>query len=104
MLVKETVTITENIWPPAGRTDEQILTARKNNERNKGVIFKNCVLFTKCSSFNLIEYSKNYSKNIWTFMAVLQRWVACCYTKFWIIQIQDKNNRKDPCWRLYKGC
>ena len=56
-------------------------TARQANERNKGVIFKNCVPFTKCISiinntdidnaqdidivmpmYNLIECSDNYSK------------------------------------------
>ena len=55
--------------------------ARHADERNKGAIFKNCVLFTKCISrikntyidnaqdidivmpmYNLIEYSDNYSK------------------------------------------
>ena len=71
ILVKGTITITE-----AG--DD----ATKNlDERNKGVIFKNCAPFTKCISrinntdidnaqdidilmpmYNLIEYSDNYSK------------------------------------------
>ena len=56
-------------------------TARQADERNKGVIFKNCVPFTKCISiinntdidnaqdidivmpmYNLIECSDNYSK------------------------------------------
>ena len=56
-------------------------TARQADERNKGVIFKNCVAFTKCISiinntdidnaqdidivmpmYNLIECSDNYSK------------------------------------------
>ena len=55
--------------------------ARQLDERNKGVIFKNCVPFAKCISringtdidnardidivmpmYNLIEYSDNYSK------------------------------------------
>ena len=55
--------------------------ARQADERNKGVIFKNCAPFTKCisringididnaqdidivmSMYNLIEYSDNYSK------------------------------------------
>ena len=54
---------------------------RKNDERNKGVIFKNCTPFINCKSeinntetdnakdigivmpfYNLIEYSHNYSK------------------------------------------
>ena len=67
-------------------------TARQTDERNKGVIFKNCAPFTNCkieinnteidnvkdidtvmSRYNLIEYSHNYSKNIWNFTAILQR-------------------------------
>ena len=53
--------------------------AKQLDERNKGVIFKNCAPFTKCTSrinntdidnaqniampmYNLIEYSDNYSK------------------------------------------
>ena len=55
--------------------------ARQKDERNKSVIFKNCLPFTKCISkinyteidntqdidivipmYNLIEYSDNYSK------------------------------------------
>ena len=58
------------------------------------MIFKNCDPFTNCKSeintteidnakdidivmpmHNLIEYSDNYSKNIWKFMAIIQRWV-----------------------------
>ena len=65
--------------------------ARQADERNKGVIFKNCAPFINCKSeiknteidhakdldvimpmYNLIEYSDNYSKNIWKFMAILQ--------------------------------
>ena len=72
ILVKRTITITE-----AGDDD----AAREGDERNKGVIFKNCVPFTKCTSkindtetdnvqdidivmpmYNLIKYSDNYSK------------------------------------------
>ena len=71
-LVKETITIT-------GAGDDD--AAKWLDERNKGVIFKNCALFTKCLSrknntdldnaqdidivipmYNLIEYSDNYSK------------------------------------------
>ena len=56
-------------------------TARRQDERDKGVIFKNCTPFVKCISrinnteidnakyidivmptYNLIEYSDNYSK------------------------------------------
>ena len=58
-------------------------TARRADERNKDVIFKNCASFTNCKReindikidnaedidivmpmYNLIEYSKNYSKNV----------------------------------------
>ena len=57
--------------------------AKRTDERNKGVIFKNCATFTDCisernntqidnakdidvvmSMFNLIEYSHNYSKTL----------------------------------------
>ena len=72
MLVKGTITIT-------GAGDDD--TAKRLDERNKGVIFKNCAPFTKFIStinnadtdnaqdidivipmYNLIEYSDNYSK------------------------------------------
>ena len=69
---KGTITIT-------GARDDA--AARQLDERNKGVVFKNCAPFTKCRSrinntdignaqdidivmpmYNLIEYSDNYSK------------------------------------------
>ena len=72
ILVKGTKTIT-------GAGDDD--AAKRLDERNKGVIFKNCAPFTKCISrinntdidnaqdidivmpmYNLIEYSDNYSK------------------------------------------
>ena len=72
ILVKGTITITG-----AGNHD----AARQGDERDKGVIFKNCAPFTKCISrinntdidnakdidivmpmYNLIEFSDNYSK------------------------------------------
>ena len=72
ILVKGIITIT-------GREND--VAARKADERNKGVTFKNCVPFTKCinrinnteidndkdinivmSMYNLIDYSDNYSK------------------------------------------
>ena len=72
VLVKGTITITG-----AGNDD----AAKQLDERNKGVIFKNCAASTKCTSringteiddaqdidivmpmYNLIEYSDNYSK------------------------------------------
>ena len=72
ILVKGTITIT-------GAGDDA--TAKRLDERNKGVIFKICAPFTKCisrtsnteidnakdiniamSMYNLIEYSDNYSK------------------------------------------
>ena len=72
ILVKGTITITSE-----GDND----AAKRLDERNKGVIFKNCAPFTKCISrinntdidnaqdidivmpmYNLIEYSDNYSK------------------------------------------
>ena len=73
ILVKGTITITG-----AGDND----AARRADERDKGVIFKNCAPFTKCisrinntdidntqdmniamSMYNLIDYSDNYLKN-----------------------------------------
>ena len=81
ILVKGTITITGNAGPPEGRTEAQLLAARQEDERDKGVIFKNCAPFTKCISrinntdidnaqdidivmpmYSLIEYSDNYSK------------------------------------------
>ena len=72
ILVKGTITIT-------GSGDDD--AAKRLDERNKGVIFRNCAPFTKCISrinntdtgnaqdidiempmYNLIEYSDNYSK------------------------------------------
>ena len=72
ILVKGTITTTG-----AGADD----AAKRLEERNKGVIFKNCAPFTKCisrindididnsqdidivmSMYNLIEYSNSYSK------------------------------------------
>ena len=72
ILVKGTIIIT-------GTGDDD--AAKRLDERNKGVIFKNCAPFTKCISrinntdidnaqdidivmpiYNLIEYSNNYSK------------------------------------------
>ena len=72
ILVKGTITIT-------GAGDDD--AAKRLDERNKGVIFKNCAPFTKRTSrinntdvdtaqyidvvmpmYNLIEYSDNYSK------------------------------------------
>ena len=72
ILVKRTITITG-----AGANAD----ARQADERDKGVIFKNCAPFTKCISrinntdidndhdidivmpmYNLIQYSNNYSK------------------------------------------
>ena len=72
IIVKEAIKMT-------GAGDDA--TERQIDERNKGVIFKNCAPFTKCISrinntdidtaqdtnfvmpmFNLIEYSDNYSK------------------------------------------
>ena len=85
ILVKRTVTITGNAGPEpdpdAPRTEAQLLAARETDERNRGVIFKNCAPFSKCISrinnrdihnaqdidivrlmYNLIEYIDNYSK------------------------------------------
>ena len=72
ILVKGTITIT-------GARDDDV--AKRLDERNKGIIFKNCAPFIKCISrinntdignaedisivvlmYNLIEYSDNYSE------------------------------------------
>ena len=74
ILVKGTITIT-------GTGDDA--AARQADERNKGVIFKNCAPFTKCKSkinnmeidnaqdidivmsmYNLIEYSNDIKKHL----------------------------------------
>ena len=75
ILVKWIITIT-------GAGDDA--AARRADERNNGVIFKNCVPFTKCiwktnnteidnaqdidivmPMYNLVEYNDNYSKTSW---------------------------------------
>ena len=75
ILVKGTITIT-------GAGDDD--AAKRLDERNKGVIFKNCAPFSKCirrinntdkdnaqnidfvmPMYDLIEYSDNYSKTSW---------------------------------------
>ena len=48
ILLKGAITITGNAGPPAGKTEAQLLAARQQHERNKGVTFKNCAPFTKC--------------------------------------------------------
>ena len=96
LLVKGTITITGNAGaepnPNAPRTAAQLLAARQKDERDKGVIFKNCAPFTKCITrinnadidnardsdivmprYNLIEYSDNYSKtseSLWQYYKV----------------------------------
>ena len=54
MLVNGTITITGDAVPepetPPARTQAQIPTARKKDERNEGVILKNCAPFTGCIS------------------------------------------------------
>ena len=83
IVVKRTITF-------AGAGDDAVV--RRADERNKGVIFKNCAPSTKCISKksntemdnaqdidivipmnSLIICSNNYSKNIWKLMAALQR-------------------------------
>ena len=82
ILVKGTITVTGNAGPEpnpdAPRTAAQLLVARQADERDKGVIFKNCAPFVKCinrinnadidtaqdidiemAMYNLIEYSDN---------------------------------------------
>ena len=72
-----------------GAGDE--IAARQADERHKCVAFKNCAPFINCISeinntqdntkdinivmpmYNLIQYSDNYGKKIWKFVAILQR-------------------------------
>ena len=94
ILVKGTITIT-------GAGDAA--AARQADERNKGVIFKNCAPFTKCKSkinnmeidnaqdidivmsmYNLIEYSDNIKKHLKVYGSTTkmnQIWLS----KLWII-------------------
>ena len=84
ILASGTITITG-----AGADD----TAKWLDERNKGVIFKNCAPFTDCISeinntqidnanyrdvvipmYNLIEYSDNCPKTSGSLLAILHRW------------------------------
>ena len=81
ILVKGNITITGSPGPPAGRTEAQLLAVRQADERDRGVTFKNCALFTECINrinntdidnahdidivmpmCNLVEYSDSYSK------------------------------------------
>ena len=81
ILVEGTITITWSVGLPEGRIEAQLLAARPGDERNKGVMFKNCASFTKWISringtdidntqdidiampmYNLIEYSDNCFK------------------------------------------
>ena len=58
ILVKGTITITG-----AGNDD----AAKRLDERNKGVIFKNCAPFTKCiSRINSTQYNAQYIDNGWS--------------------------------------
>ena len=82
-LVKGTIAITESAGPEPynPRNATQLLEARQTDEKNKGVIFKNCAPFINCiSEINhtqvdnakdfdivipmntLIKFSDNYSK------------------------------------------
>ena len=85
ILIRVTIIIAVNEGPEPDpdppRTAAQLLAARQEDERNEGVILKNCALFIKCiseinnteidnaqdidivmSMYNLIEYSENYSE------------------------------------------
>ena len=83
ILVEGRITIAGDAGPDSNPdiriTAAQLLAVRQANERNKGVIFKNCAPFINCKSeinnteidnakhivipmYNLIEYSDNYSK------------------------------------------
>ena len=62
--------------------------AKRLDEKNKGVIFKNCATFFDCTNkinnmqINYakdqdVKYSNNYSK-----MVILKRWASYCNRKF----------------------
>ena len=82
--------------------------AKRADERNKGVIFKNFVPFTDCISeinstqrdhvkyidavilmYHLIEYSDNYSKTSGSLWQYYRDDSNDNITEIWIIQIKD---------------
>ena len=63
ILAKGTITIT-------GAGDDA--AARRADERNKGVTFKDCAPFTKCIS-KINDTETDNAQNIWKFMVVLRR-------------------------------
>ena len=115
ILVKGTITITG-----AGNDD----AAKRLDERNKGVIFKNCAPFTKCiirinnteidnannidivmPMYNLIEYSDNYSKtsgSLWQYYkddpndAMLYRVILCYIPRSESFKYKVKITGKTP--------
>ena len=112
MLAKGTITITGE-----GADD----ATKRLDERNRGMLFKNCAPFINCKTeinnteignakdidivmpmYNLIEYRDNCSKTSgsitkYYIMAILKRRSKRYYNTIWIIQIKNKNNRKKSC-------
>ena len=106
ILVKGTITITS-----VGDND----AVKRLNERNKGVIFKNCAPITKCiirinnieidnaqvidivvPIYNLIEYSDNYSKTSGSFWQFYKDDSNDTITQFELLKSKTKITGKNP--------
>ena len=60
--------------------------AKRLDERNKGILFKICAPFTEINKeIKSGSEWKCYRRAKWYF------------NKFWVTQIQNKNNTKNPC-------
>ena len=111
ILVSRTITITG-----AGNND----VARRLDERNKRVMFKNCVTFSDCISeinntqidnvkftdvvlpmHNLVEYNDNYSKTSRSLRQYCRDNPNDNVTRS--ESFKYKINRKNTCWWKYKG-
>ena len=114
ILVKGTTTMT---WE--GDTD----AAKRLEERNKGVVLKNCAPFTKCISkingteidnakdidiamlmYHLIEYSDNYSKTSGSFWQYYKDDPNDNVTQYESFKSKMEITGKNPCCWQYKRC
>ena len=114
ILVKGTITITG-----AGNDD----AAKRLDERNKGVIFKNCAPFTKCISrinnididnaqdfdivmpmYNFIEYSDNYWKRSGSLWQYYKNDPNDNMTQSESFKSKIKITKKNSCWWECKRC
>ena len=113
ILVKEAIKITGAGDNPA---------ARQADERNKGVIFENCSIFTKCINringteidnaqdidivmpkYKLIEYSDNYSKTPGSLLPYYKDDPNDSITLSESFKFKIKITRNTPAWQ-YKRC